>query len=814
MNAHKFMVEEIRFHLSIPDTLVFTGWFYDGSTKDHTLTVQLDGRDLSVVKLLNKGVGVSQKYIHCVNEISEEVIGIVKLPKNWKKGRRLSIHSTYQGKPHRDAVYAVTALLRLENQIQYCIENVRRTEETLVVNGWCIGGGEIKLSLLDAGKQPVPVKIDHFYKSDTERTGPEDENRQKLFFSARSDSVKGKTYYLQLRGAKSSELVRLDKWAADAGAAGLWRRSRKVFHYLKRNGIKATLVKIRDRFGNDKTAVYRRWRKKYGVTAKQLEEQRNTQALLPLRPRFSIVVPLFRTEEAFLRELFASVQNQTYDNWELCLADGSGDGGKGLSPVISEYREQDSRIRCRVLEKNYGIAGNTNGAIEMAEGDYIVLADHDDTLSPDALYEFAKAISEDPSTDVLYSDEDKVDMTGKKYFEPHFKPGYDPDFLLTNNYICHLFAVKRDIVDRVGGIRDEYNGSQDYDFILRCCEAAQKVHHVPRVLYHWRCHFDSTAANPQSKLYAFEAGRRAVEAHFRRLNIPAEVRHAQFNGLYRTYYQWPQKPPVSVIIPNKDHTDRLSDCIRSVLLSRYPACEIIVAEHDSVRKETFAFYKKMTEEHDNIRIVTCESGSRFSDIIRTAEKEASGGYLLLLSRDVQMADENCIGELLGHCMRDDVGVTGARIVYDNDTVMHAGIVPGLARTAGYVFRGESRYTTGYESRILCAQNYSAVTAACMMIRRSVYHMAGGMTAELPDAFCDIDFCLKVRELGLLIVYNPGAELICRAAAPDCPAPGDNADFPGKDISLLPERWKKLSETTDPYYNPNLTHEKLDFSLRR
>lgn len=813
MNTHKFIVEELRFHLSAPDTLIFVGWFYDGNTKNHTLTVQLDSKELPVEKLINRGVEVCQKYVRCVNKISEEVVGIVNLPEHWREGHRLSIQSTYDGVPHRDAVYSVKTLKRLENKITYNIENIRRTADKTVVNGWCMGSGEIKLSLLNAGKQPLTMKIDHFYKKDPERVGPEDEKREKLFFSAQADCDSQKVFYLEIRSAKGFELVRLNKWNPDTGVAGLWNKSKKAFHYFKRNGMTATLVKINTKLGKDESAAYAHWQKKYGVSAKELDEQRSSQAQFKLRPRFSITVPLYRTEETFLRELFASVQNQTYDNWELCLADGSEDSGKGLSAIISEYQKHDDRIRYRILEKNYGIAQNMNAAMEMAEGDFIVLVDHDDTLAPNALFEFAKAVNKEPSTEVLYSDEDKVDTTGQKYFDPHFKPDFDLDLLLTNNYICHLFAVKREMLSRVGGgFLSEYDGSQDYDFILRCCEEAKRVYHVPRILYHWRCHYDSTAANPQSKLYAFEAGRRAVEAHYNRLHIPAEVEHAEFNGLYRTHYRWSQKPLVSVILPNTDHVESLSRCIESIQWSNYRNYEIIVVEYNSRDKETFAYYEKLKQEYEHIRIVTYEGDLNLSKINNFGAKAASGDYLLLLNRDAQMMDGDCMDELLGHCMRQDVGVVGAKILYDDDTIQHAGIVLGVGGTAGYVYQGKSRYEVGYQSRILCAQDYSAVTSTCMMIKRSVYEQAGGMTEAFTGAYADIDFCLKVRELGLLVVYNPYAGLFYYGAKSK--GDPDNAAHSGEAAALLHDRWHKVIDAGDPYYNPNFTLDRPDFSLRK
>lgn len=808
------MVEEIRFHLYSSDTLVFVGCFYDGTTKKHTLTVRLDGRELQVEQLINKGVEVCQKYIRFANEINEEVVGIVQLPKDWREGHQLTICSTYNGEKHKDASYSVRFLKRLENKIQYSIDNVRRTKDKILVSGWCMGSGEIKLSFLDEKKQPMTAKVDHFYKKDSERVGPLDEKREKLFFSAQADCVEGKVIYFEMRNAKSFECVRLDKWNSDGRIAGLLRKVKKAVRYLKRNGIKATLVRVEARLGKDKNAIYGHWLEKYGVTEQELEEQRKTQTQFPLRPKFSIAVPLYRTEERFLRELIASVQNQTYDNWELCFADGSEDEGAALSGIVSEYQKQDSRIRYRILEKNYGISQNMNAAMEMAEGDFVTPVDHDDTLAPNALFEFVKAINEEPSTEVLYSDEDKVDATGSNYFEPHFKPDYDLDFLLTNNYICHLFAFKREFLNHTEGFRSEFDGSQDFDFILRCCEMAKNVYHVPKVLYHWRCHFESTAANPQSKLYAFEAGRRAAEEHYKRLGIPARVEHAEFNGLYRTHYEWEEKPLVSVIIPNRDKVEDLSRCIESVLWSLYSNYEIIIVEHASKNEETVSYYEKLRKEHDNIRILNYEGEYHPAKMMNFGEKEAMGEYLLFLNPDTQMINEKCIDEMLGHCMRSDVGIVGAKILYEDDTIQHAGIVLGLGGTFGYVFRGKSRYFAGYESRVMCAQNYSAVSGLCMMVKKSVFEEVGGMSEEYVNAYYDIDFCLKVRNLGKLIVYNPSAELFYYGEKTEAILSLDNTKGAAKDAEILLGKWRKVIEAGDPYYNPNLTVEKLDFSLRR
>lgn len=814
MNTHKFMVEEIRFHLNDPNRLVFVGWYYDGSTKNHMLKAEMDGGELPVELLTNKGVEVCQKYIHSVNEISEEVVGAIQLPENWKNLHKLTIRSSYKGNWNTDSSYSAAKLRKLQKKLRCEIDNVKRTGDKIIVNGWCIGSGEIKLSMLDEKKQPMPIKSDYFYKEEQERTGPEDEKREKMFFTLQTDQVNEKVFYFEASNAQTSVTVRLDRWNHASGLMRLCNKFRKVIYFLKRNGIKATIARIDDRLGQNKNAIYENWLKKYGLTEEELKKQRETQKDFAYRPKFSIAVPLYRTEERFLRELIASVQSQTYDNWELCFADGSEDEGRGLSGILEEYQKQDKRIRYRVLEKNYGIAQNMNEAMHMAQGEFVTPVDHDDTLSPNALYEFVKALNENPSVEVLYSDEDKIDTDGNHYFEPHFKADYDLDFLLTNNYICHLFAVKCSLKAYREGFLSEYDGSQDFDFILRCCEEAKEIYHVPKVLYHWRCHFDSTAANPQSKLYAFEAGRRAVQAHYDRLGIPAQAEHAQFYGLYRTRYHWKERPLVSILIPSRDQIEELKRCIESVLCSDYDNYEILVLEHNSERAETFAYYDKLKMECDRIRVLTYHGEENHAKIFNFGVKEAVGEYLLLLDCRMQMINAACMDELLGLGMRADVGAVGAKLIYEDDTIAHAGIVLGFGGALGYVFRGKSRYTAGYESRVICAQDYSAVSGLCMLVKRGVYEEVGGMSEEFPGEFYDVDFCLKLRQRNWLVVYNPYAELYYygpkESAIP-------TAALKAKDsraAELLTEKWKETIAAKDPYYNPNLTLEKMDFSLCR
>ena len=835
MDTHRFFVEKLRFHLTEKNKLVFVGWFFDGSTREHTLKAYLDGEELLLELKINRGAEVRQKYIRSINEIEEEVVGVVTLPADWRTCRKFWITGFYQGEGKRAYTVLVKKLRQIEKETDYYIENCHRGDGVVTVTGWCMTGGENRLEILDGSRQPIAGKVEHYYRKDLLSVFPECDRDAKPGFLVQADIQNGQKgpFFLSIRQAERATVIRLKKWDEGTRFQYVLGKFGDAARYLERNGISATLYKIQGKLRKQEGNTYDNWRKKYTVTPEELNRQRQT--VFAHQPMFSVAVPLYETNLGYLREMIESICAQTYTNWELIMVDGSpvchmdgramghdsaisdrGGAGTALTPVLSEYAAKDSRIRYVTLAKNEGISGNTNKALAMAEGEFIVLADHDDIVPPNALYEFACEINEIPETDMLYSDEDKVSMDGKKYFEPHFKPDFNLDLLCSVNYICHLFAVRRDVAERAGMFRSEYDGAQDLDFILRCSEQARCIRHVPKILYHWRCHMNSTAANPESKRYAFEAGRRAIEAHYERLKIPAEVEHAQFYGMYRTRYKWQEEPLVSVIIPNKDHVDDLRTCIESVCeKSDYRNLEFIIVENNSTEQETFDYYRRLEEEHPNAHVVYYEGGFNYSAINNFGAGAASGDYFLLLNNDTELMDKGCIRELLGYCMREDVGVVGGKLLYADDTIQHAGVILGFGGTAGHAYIGKSRHDTGYFGRIMCAQDYSAVTAACMMTKRSVYEAVGGLTEELAVAFNDVDYCLKVREIGYLVVYNPYAEIYHYESKSR-----GYEDSPGKverfnsEVGLLLSRWRALIEKGDPYYNPNLTLDNSDFSLRK
>lgn len=834
MDTHRFFVEKMRFHLKEENALVFVGWFFDGSTKNHALAAYLDGEQLSLEIQINKGAEVRQKYIRSINEIEEEVVGIIQLPEDWKSRKNLWIESTYEQEKAKAYSVSIKKLCKLEKEVCYYIENCHREADSVTVTGWCMADGEVKLELLDGSKQPISEKVEHYHRKDLLSVFPECDKQAKPGFLVQAKVAQGQKgpFFLEMRNAKQSSITRLQKWDDGGKLQYVVEKAGDTVRYLERNGISATLYKIQNKLTKKEGNTYENWRKKYVVTPEELEQQRQRKFSHGIK--FSVVVPLYQTNPTYLREMIESLQAQTYENWELCMADGSparqadGSPQKGtpaeenvqarteLTSILEEYATKDSRIRFTTLAENLGISGNTNAALRMAQGDYIVLVDHDDIVPPEALYEFAAAIEEDTTIDMIYSDEDKISMDGKKYFEPHFKSDFNIDLLCSVNYICHLFGAKRDVIERAGEFDSEYDGAQDLDFILRCSEQAGHIHHVPKILYHWRCHLNSTAANPESKLYAFEAGRRAIEAHYKRCGIPAHVENAQFYGMYRTIYEWKEEPLVSIIIPNKDHSEDLAKCINSIYeKSDYRNFEFVIVENNSTEQETFDYYKKLEAEHDNVHVVYYEGGFNFSKINNFGASAAKGEYFLLLNNDTEIIDGSCIRELLGYCMREDVGIVGAKLLYEDETIQHAGVVAGFGGTAGHTFIGKSRYDTGYFGRILCAQDYSAVTAACMMTKRSVFEAVDGLTEELAVAFNDVDYCLKVRKAGKLVVYNPYAELYHYESKSrgyeDSPEKVER--FNGE-VEILLSHWRPLIEAGDPYYNPNLTLDATDFSLRR
>lgn len=715
--------------------------------------------------------------------------------------------------------------------MKYKIDVVRIRENSITLNGWVIGKtpeSKADFGVEDEKHNPVEFQCVSTRRDDVSQIYYKKVYDRDYGFDIQFPYERGCSYWLLIHCDGKTARVKYNEELIAKRASVAHKRMEKIrdlmnmetvnvaLEFGRKHGLKALLLKSRHKLqGLDNDYDYGEWYDLTKPSEEELEKQRQT--VFPYQPKLSIVIPAYKTPEKYLREMLDSILHQTYRNWEVCVANGSPKGeGRIVEKVMKQYSEKDDRFRYCNLGENLGISGNTNAAIEMADGDYIVLADHDDTLPEHALFEVAAAVNDHPACDVIYSDEDKLDMDGGALFDPHFKPDFNPDLLTSVNYICHLFVVKRELLEKVGGFRHEFDGAQDYDFIFRCTEAAREIHHIPKVLYHWRCHQDSTASNPESKLYAFEAGARAVMAHYERCGIPArKVEKGVDYGIYHTTFEIQGTPLVSVVIPSKDHHKDLDLCIRSMIQrATYQNLEFVVIENNSTGQETFDYYERIQKEFPQVRVVTWEREFNYSAINNFGARYAKGEYLLFLNNDTEIIEPSMIEEMLGFCQREDVGITGARLLYQDDTIQHAGVVVGFGGIAGHTFIGLHEAENSYFHRAMCAQDYSAVTAACMMTKASVFGEVGGFTEELAVAFNDIDYCMKVRAAGKLVVYAPYAKLYHYESKSRGleDTPEKVARF-NREIAIFARRWPKILQEGDPYYNPNLTLRKSNFALR-
>lgn len=565
---------------------------------------------------------------------------------------------------------------------------------------------------------------------------------------------------------------------------------KKIDSYIKAYGIRKTVGLLYEKATHKDQKDYERWLERHKITETIREAQKET--VFNKQPCFSIVVPLYKTQEKYLKELLESIKGQTYSNWELCLSDGSGLDSP-LKEVLKELEYSDSRIKVISSKEPLKIAENTNAAIEIATGDYIVFADHDDILSIDALYECAKCINENSKVDMIYSDEDKVSMDGQTYFEPHFKPDLNMDLLCSVNYFCHLVVVKRQLLEQAGKLNGEYNGAQDYDFVLRCVENTDAVYHIPKILYHWRAHMDSTAENPESKRYAFEAGRRAIQKHYERIGLKdAYVEETAYPGTYRTRYKYADKPKVSIIIDEITKKELLGKTLQSIKANDYPDYEVIIVDCTE-KKEIEKFVEKYQDKR--IRVKRGEK-------IWTAAKRknegagcAEGEYLIFLAGNAEYADKEGISELVSVAMRSDVGVVGTRSYYKNGTVEHAGCVIGMNGTAGSLFEHTLRGENGYFSHIVTQMQYSAVAGACMMVKKDIFEKVNGFDEDYKGELGKVDLCLKIRNKHMSVVYNPYVKVMRWS---------NGLRNNENDEKLFKKQWAEILEKDDPYYNKNLS----------
>ena len=562
---------------------------------------------------------------------------------------------------------------------------------------------------------------------------------------------------------------------------------------------------------------YSIWMEKNEPDEEELKEISAEGSKLSYRPKLSLIMPTWNTRVDCLRAAIESVLDQTYGNWELCIADG-GSTEPFVKDLLMEYLKRDSRIKVNFLAQNQGISGNSNQALSLAEGEFVGFLDHDDELAPFALFEVVKLLNERPELDFIYSDEDKINEKGKRS-SPFFKPDWSPDMFLACNYPIHITILRKSLVDKLGGFREGYDGSQDYELLLRLTEIVEgkKIARIPKILYHWRTISGSTAIYNESKPYAVEAAKRALnDSMNRRSREIEEVQDGLWPGSYRIKYKIIGDPRVSIIIPTRDKSDVLRKCIDSIIEKTvYQSYEIIIVDNQSQESETFRYYDEVNS-NKKIRILHYDEAFNYSSINNFAVSQCDSEYVLFLNNDTEVITSEWLAAMLEHARRPEVGAVGAKLLYTNGRIQHCGIIMGYGDPpiAGHHYQ---RYPDhhGYIGVINTIRNFSAVTGACMLTKKALFEEVGGLEERnLAFAFNDIDYCLKLRDKGYLIIYTPYAKLYHHESLSrgyeDTP---EKEERYSKDVKYLRSKWGHIIDKGDPYYNPNLSLDRMDFSLK-
>jgi GT2 family glycosyltransferase len=810
---NRFVVRGCRFHAKQKTKFLISGWFWEGEKDANEIRIYLDDEEVSYE--------VQIREVYAKENVGKDGVIIIQhydfwvdLPEHWKRAKKLSVVNCDGVDTEVAMSISAKSLLNVENKLQAHVDYAKKRADTLEVSGWYIKQEGLQIAISDAKRNAYPMTMSYKKRYDVVNLYPEVPEDDVIGFQAlyQGDVPKKIRVHMQANGLVLDEIITLSNSPVRKGyqkARQIYKKSKSYYH---KYGAVATFTRITKKLMHREDSSYPAWYQMHKPSKTVLEKQQRHQ--FEQMPLISIVVPLYQTPERYLCEMIESIQSQSYLNWELCLSNGSGTNSP-ISRILRDYQAHDARIKVISSKQPLRISANTNEALKLATGDYIAFADHDDLLAPNALYECVRIINEHPNVDVIYTDEDKVDMEGKEHFMPHFKSDFNIDLLRSINYISHLFVVRKEIYQLVGGLNPKYDGAQDYDFTLRCIEKAKQIYHIPKILYHWRAHEESTAEDPESKKYAFDAGKLALESHYERLGISATVEQIGTTGTYRTRYSMDTKPLISVIIPNKDHIQELKVCLTSLFeVNTYTNLECIIVENNSTEEETFAYYEEIQKQYPQVKVVRwTEKGFNYPAINNFGVQHAKGSYLLFLNNDTEVLHVDCLEEMLSQCMRSEVGAVGAKLYYPDRTIQHAGVVVGLGGVAGHAFLGAGRHEPGYFRRIQMVQDYSAVTAACIMVKRNVFEQVDGFDEAFAVAFNDIDLCMKIREAGYLIVYTPYAELKHYESKSR-----GSEDTPEKvkrfqsEINLFMSKWEAFLEKGDPYYNPNLTLDKHDFSL--
>ncbi|MBK4849630.1 glycosyltransferase family 2 protein [Enterococcus faecium] len=708
-----------------------------------------------------------------------------------------------------------------KKEIAVFIDKITRERATgdLLIVGWAVDEVTKEIPHIKVDKENVIAEVTNVVRLDINHLYNLDVKTPSGFSIRLSGRLKGRAILdFQTKKHQNGIAVKLNsRYPYDDGLETGWEKKKRLLkkgiNYARTHGVKKAIrrVKLELKPGS---IDYAEWITRHENI--DLKSQQEQSKKFDYRPLISIAMPVYNVEIKWLEKCIDSVINQTYDNWELCISDDASTDPK-IKKCLEAYEKKEPRIKVVFRKENGHISLATNSALEIATGEFIALLDNDDELPPHALFEVVKVLNERPELDVIYSDEDKIDAEGNR-FDPHFKADWSPDTLMGNNYISHLSVYRSSIVKSLGGFRKGYEGSQDYDLVLRVTEQIPEDHiyHIDKVLYHWRTIPGSTASSGEAKSYIYDSGVKALTDTLNRRGIKGTVRPGLISGFYEVTYEVLQEELVSVIIPTKNGYDDLKLCVDSIIeKTSYPNYEIIIADNGSTdpkMQELFAEYKKQLNERFIVELI--DIPFNYSRINNLAAEKASGKYLLFLNNDTEIIEPNWMTTMVSYAQFDRIGCVGAKLYYPDDTTQHAGVLVGIGGVAGHALNNYDRTHCGYFGRLVIDVNYLAVTAACMMVKAADFKAVNGFDETLEVAFNDVDLCLKIYELGRYNVYAHQVELYhfeSKSRGYE-DTPEKQKRFAGE-IKKMQDKWPAYI-AHDPFYNDNLTKEGIgDFSLR-
>ena len=809
-------------------TLAITGWAITRDQSECDFVLYGSGKELSVPepsRCERADVAKDLKETKDIKEVGNvgftvKIPEIIKLAEEHEK-LQLALRAGDEKEIIWEATAAEVKDFCEESLIEYHIDEEQITQESiLTVRGWVVNQLEPdEIFVQGTDGKVLECTITRQRRPDVEEAkGISEEEKRNLGFSitVNLENTNDQNICICFRGKDVQKIYTVNVKKIKRENTGLYQQMKllslknrqKNQEYIKKNGIGRFIRYVRNSQLKDGDQDYEDWLKDHVAFRKELKRQRN--AVFSYSPLISIVMVVTDTDEQRLKSVIDAYTEQTYGNWQLCLADACE--GEETGEFLRKKYKKEIRLSYKKVTENNGISGNLNASLKLAMGEYVLFAGQEIIPEPDALFQMVKAITE-KKADMIYTDEDEISADGKHYSEPEFKPDFNLFRLRENNYIGQFWAIRKEILEQAGKFDPEYDGAQDYDMLLRCSEQAENIVHIPKILCH-SMKAENLITEEQEKKN-WEAGRKALEEHYRRAEVPATAELADKKGWYRSHLTISGEPMISVIIPSKDHINDLELCISSIEeKTTWKNYEIIIVENNSVEKETFVYYETLKNRYPNVRILTWKKEFNYSAINNYGVRHAKGDYLLFLNNDVTVITPGWIKEMLGVCQRREVGAVGVKLIYPDNTIQHAGCVIGIGGIAGHMFVDMPANRTGYLHKASILQDMSAVTAACMMMKRSAFEAAGGFTEKLSVAFNDVDLCLKVRKAGSLIVYDPYVQLYHMESktrgAEDSEAKVRRFQ---EEIEYMRCQWIDILKKGDPYYNKNLSLTKWNYSLR-